>query len=94
MDSTNSVLKTWESRIERGGGIAEINVDADMTCLSADIISRACFGSNYAQGEEIFLKLKALQNVMSKCYVGIPGLRYHYFSRQTLQNCYEHIVLR
>ncbi|KAF2312643.1 hypothetical protein GH714_039357 [Hevea brasiliensis] len=76
VDSTTSILRSWESRIESDGGIAEIDVDPDMRKLSADIISRACFGSNYAKGEEIFLNLRTLQNVMSKGSVGIPGSRY------------------
>ncbi|KAG8475030.1 hypothetical protein CXB51_031808 [Gossypium anomalum] len=57
-------------------GILEIIVDEDLRSLSADIISRACFGSNYSKGEEIFSKLKALQMAMAKTYIGIPGMRY------------------
>ncbi|MBA0805102.1 hypothetical protein Gohar_004644 [Gossypium harknessii] len=51
----------------------EIIVDEDLRSLSADIISRACFGSNYSKGEEIFSKLNALQMAMAKTYIGIPG---------------------
>ncbi|MBA0834194.1 hypothetical protein Goarm_006569 [Gossypium armourianum] len=54
----------------------KIIVDEDLRSLSADIISRACFGSNYSKGEEIFSKLKALQMAMAKTYIGIPGMRY------------------
>ncbi|XVE74147.1 hypothetical protein DITRI_Ditri11bG0175600 [Diplodiscus trichospermus] len=76
VDATTSLLKSWESRVEREGGISEIIVDEDLRSLSADIISRACFGSNYSKGEEIFSKLIALQMAMSKAKVGIPGMRY------------------
>ena len=71
------MLRSWESRIENEGGIAVIEIDKDLRSLSADIISRACFGSNYTQGEEIFLKLRDLGKIMSKRPLGIPGLRYN-----------------
>ncbi|KAJ4847637.1 hypothetical protein Tsubulata_002749 [Turnera subulata] len=75
-ECTMSMERSWGSRIESEGGTAVIDVAPDMRRLSADIISRACFGSNYARGEEIFVKLKSLQDVMSKASIGIPGLRY------------------
>ncbi|KAM3685590.1 hypothetical protein ACJW31_11G129800 [Castanea mollissima] len=58
------------------GGVADIEIVEDFRSLSADIISRASFGSNYSQGEEIFLKLKALQAIMSKGNIGVPGFRF------------------
>lgn len=76
VDSTNIMLRSWESRMERDGVVSEIKIDEDLRSLSADIISRACFGSNYAQGKEIFTKLRDLQKLLSKISVGIPGLRY------------------
>ncbi|KAK0583254.1 hypothetical protein LWI29_035199 [Acer saccharum] len=76
VDSTLSLVKAWESRIESEGGIAEISVDTDMKSLAADVISRACFGSSYSKGQEIFSKFGLLLEVMSKEPVGIPGLRY------------------
>jgi hypothetical protein len=44
--------------------------------LSADIIARVCFGSNYVEGKEVFTKLGDLLKHLSKIYPGIPGLRY------------------
>ena len=76
VDSTTVMLKSWESKIVSGGGNAEIKVDDDMRILSADIISKACFGSSYSQGERIFLKLRAIQKIMSKGHIGVPGSRY------------------
>ncbi|CAI8612503.1 unnamed protein product [Vicia faba] len=76
VDSTNIMLRSWESRIERDGEVSEIKVDENLRSLSADIISRACFGSNYAQGKEIFTKIRDLQNLLSKISVGVPGFRY------------------
>ncbi|CAI9781635.1 unnamed protein product [Fraxinus pennsylvanica] len=75
-ESTSTMLKTWESKAETWGGKVEIRVDEDLRSLSADIISRSCFGSNYAEGEKIFTKLQTLLMVMSKGNIGIPGLRY------------------
>ena len=77
VECTTSMLRSWESRIENEGGIAVIEIDKDLRSLSADIISRACFGTNYTQGEEIFLKLRTLEKIMSKRPLGIPGLRYN-----------------
>ena len=78
VDSTKSMLRSWETRIDKGGGIAEIRVDDDLRSLSADIISRACFGSSFDQGKDIFIKLKTLKDLLSKSfiYIGIPGYRY------------------
>ncbi|KAL3742665.1 hypothetical protein ACJRO7_018046 [Eucalyptus globulus] len=76
VDSANLLMGSWESRIESGGGTAEIRIDDDLRSLSADIISRACFGSSYSRGKEIFLKLRELQRVMSPGSIGVPGMRY------------------
>ncbi|GLT39661.1 hypothetical protein SLA2020_138410 [Shorea laevis] len=76
-EATISLLRSWESRIEREGGVvANITVDEDLRSLSADIISKTSFGSSYSKGEEIFSKLQTLQKVMSKGIIGIPALRY------------------
>lgn len=70
------MLRKWESIIENEGGIADIKIDKDLRTLSGDVISRACFGSNYLQGEEIFLKFRTLHKIMSKRTIGIPKFRY------------------
>ena len=77
VDSTTSVLRYWESRIEKEEGFADIRVDEDLRSLSADIISRACFGSSYSQGKDIFVKLRTLQTVMSDGFLhfGVLGIR-------------------
>lgn len=76
-NAASSTIQLWKSKIEHSGGsYADIRVDDDLRSLSADIISRACFGSNYSQGEMIFSKLRALQTVMSKGNIGVPGSRY------------------
>ncbi|KAL1558742.1 cytochrome P450 714C2-like protein [Salvia divinorum] len=65
-DSTISLCESWKRQVEEAGGIAEIKIDEYVRSFSGDVISRACFGSNYSKGEEIFLKLRALQEVSSK----------------------------
>ncbi|KAG6680764.1 hypothetical protein I3842_13G059500 [Carya illinoinensis] len=77
-ESTINLLNTWKGRVETGGGTADIKIDEYMRSFSGDVISRACFGSNYSKGEEIFVKLRALQEAMSKKVLstGVPGLRY------------------
>ncbi|KAJ1415455.1 Cytochrome P450 [Sesbania bispinosa] len=76
VDSTKITLRSWETKLENKGAVSEIKVDDDLRSLSADIISRACFGSNYIEGKEIFTKLRDLQKLLSHMYAGIPGLRY------------------
>lgn len=80
-ESAHTVVNTWKREIEaNNGGILDIAVDAYMKRFSGDIISRACFGSNYAKGQDIFLMLGALQELVSKktFAVGLPGLRYKF----------------
>ncbi|KAM1160019.1 hypothetical protein ACFX13_033867 [Malus domestica] len=65
-ESTMATIKKWESHTrESEEGIAEITVDEDLKSQSADIISRACFGSSYSQGNEIFSKIAILQDALS-----------------------------
>ncbi|KAA8543619.1 hypothetical protein F0562_021635 [Nyssa sinensis] len=77
-ESTTTLLNSWKGRIEAAGGLAEIKIDQDMRSFSGDVISRACFGSNYSKGEEIFKRLRALQEAASKKVLstGIPGMRH------------------
>lgn len=75
VESTSNMIESWDERTRNSVGKSEVKVDDDLKSLSADIISRACFGSSYAEGEQIFLKLQTLQMVMSKVPIGVPGLR-------------------
>jgi len=78
VDSTRPLIESWESKIQYGKGIADIKIDEDLRNYSADVISKACFGSSYSEGKEIFLKLRALQRALSKpnLLVEIAGMRY------------------
>ncbi|KAH0667272.1 hypothetical protein KY285_028478 [Solanum tuberosum] len=77
-DSALTLLSSWNNEIEAQGGIADIKIDPDLRRFSGDVISKACFGSNFSKGEEIFYKLRALQEASSKRVLstGIPGIRY------------------
>ncbi|KAK8928327.1 Cytochrome P450 714B3 [Platanthera zijinensis] len=78
VDSAIPLLNTWERRIEEGGGRREINIDEDLKSYSADVISRASFGSSYSKGKQIFLKLYQLKKAVSKpnLLVEITGIRH------------------
>ncbi|XP_031271574.1 cytochrome P450 714A1-like [Pistacia vera] len=78
-ECTMAMVKTWEIRlIESQGGVADLMIDQDLRSLSADIISRACFGSSYSQGKNIFAKLRVMQEAMSKpsLLFGLPNLKF------------------
>ncbi|KAL2488429.1 Cytochrome [Forsythia ovata] len=77
-ESTITLVNSWKKIIDAEGGIADIKIDQHMRSFSGDVISKACFGSNFSKGEEIFFKLRALQEAASKKVLatGIPGMRY------------------
>lgn len=77
--SAQPLLRKWEGCIDAQGGlVAEIRVDEDLRCLSADVISRACFGSSYSKGKLIFSKLRLLQKTISiqSVLFGVPTFGY------------------
>ncbi|KAL5738916.1 hypothetical protein ACOSQ2_028096 [Xanthoceras sorbifolium] len=83
-ECTMAMISTWERRLSessRLGGAAataEFMVDQDLRGLSADIISRYCFGSSYSQGKNIFAKLANLQEALShqSLVFGLPNFRF------------------
>ncbi|XP_060181582.1 cytochrome P450 714A1-like isoform X1 [Lycium barbarum] len=77
LQSAELLTRKWDERIEaEGGKMAEISVGEDLRSLSADVISRACFGSSYFKGKKIFSKLRTLQKVISNQSIlfGSPAL--------------------
>ncbi|XP_040380638.1 cytochrome P450 714D1-like [Oryza brachyantha] len=82
VDAAQPLVATWEARVDgaatAGGGAAEVVVDGDLRSFSFDVISRACFGSDYSRGREIFLRLRELSGLMSETSVifSIPSLRH------------------
>lgn len=75
VESTSKMIESWDEKTRNSEGKLDVKVDDYLKSLTADIISRACFGSSYAEGERIFLKLQTLQMVLSKVPIGVPGLR-------------------
>ncbi|XP_052200282.1 cytochrome P450 714C2-like [Diospyros lotus] len=77
-ESTMMLLDSWNSRIEEEGGVADIYIDQDLLEISGDVIARACFGSNYSNGKQIFSKLNILKEAMSRRIfsIGLPGMSY------------------
>ncbi|KAI9108116.1 hypothetical protein K1719_020989 [Acacia pycnantha] len=66
-ESTREIMRKWERIIEESGGkTAEIVIDNEMKEITADIISKACFGGSYALGNQIFAKITALTNLLAK----------------------------
>jgi hypothetical protein len=84
VESSMTLVNAW--RVESEGGVADVHIDEYLRSFSGDVISRACFGSNYSEGEEIFLKLRALQEHMAKKLLsnGIPGMRFDLFLSKSM----------
>ncbi|KAJ4849057.1 hypothetical protein Tsubulata_029534 [Turnera subulata] len=67
VESAQPLLSKWEGYIEAQGGVqADIRVDKDLRSLSAEVIARACFGSSYLEGKEIFSRLVKLKKLLTK----------------------------
>ncbi|KAK4489352.1 hypothetical protein RD792_005159 [Penstemon davidsonii] len=67
LESAESLTNKWERCIEEseGGKIAEIKAEEDLRSVTADVISKACFGSSYVEGKQIFSKLRTLQELIT-----------------------------
>nr|XP_016512365.1 PREDICTED: cytochrome P450 714A1-like [Nicotiana tabacum] len=77
LQSAELLTRKWDENIEaEEGKMAEISVGEDLRSFSADVISRACFGSSYFKGKKIFSKLRTLQKIISNQSVlfGSPAL--------------------
>ncbi|XP_058761437.1 cytochrome P450 714A2-like [Vicia villosa] len=65
--SALEIVQKWERLInESKDKVVEIVIENDLKVLSEDIISKACFGSDYQQGKYIFERLAGIQNKLSK----------------------------
>ncbi|KAG2549454.1 hypothetical protein PVAP13_9KG251600 [Panicum virgatum] len=78
MEAANATLSSWENKVDSEGGSAEMVVDEFLRNFSADVISRASFGSSFSEGKEIFNKIRQLQMTMAKqkMLIGVPRSRY------------------
>lgn len=80
LQSTHLMLQKWSNTVEaRGGSVTDFNIDEDLRTLTGDIIAKACFGSSYNKGKEIFSKIRTLQKAMSSqqglLFSGVPTFR-------------------
>ncbi|KAL2931746.1 hypothetical protein RDABS01_037156 [Bienertia sinuspersici] len=76
-DSCAEIMNKWE-KITVETGSVELDVWPDLTKLSADVISRAAFGSNYEEGQKIFELLKEQTDItlLMLQTVYFPGKRH------------------
>ncbi|EEF30573.1 cytochrome P450, putative [Ricinus communis] len=74
-ECTLAMIRTWQNEVESKEGVADITIDRDLKSLAGDIISKACFGSSYSQGKQIFATLEALQEATSKPIIQRFGLK-------------------
>ncbi|CAL4904525.1 unnamed protein product [Urochloa decumbens] len=76
MDATVPLLQAWENILDGTGGSKEIYVDGYLRNFSADVIARACFGSSFTKGKDIFCKLRQLQKAISQqdTFVGLSAI--------------------
>ncbi|KAL8051076.1 hypothetical protein ABFX02_06G122000 [Erythranthe guttata] len=66
VESAESLTSKWESLIgDEYGQTTEIKAEEDLRSVSADVISKACFGSSYLKGKQIFSKLRTLQKAIT-----------------------------
>ncbi|XP_021773940.1 cytochrome P450 72A15-like [Chenopodium quinoa] len=76
-DSVIEMVSEWEKLVSEIGS-SEVDVWPFLTSLSADVISRAAFGSSYKEGRRIFELLKEQTQITIRLFqsVYIPGWRY------------------
>lgn len=76
IESATVLIDSWKNMIDEGGGSADINITQYMRCFSGDVISRACFASNFSKGEETFSKIGLLGEALHKNILSaIPIMR-------------------
>lgn len=75
VECTKEMLKSIENAIEFGKN--EVEIGEYMTRLTADIISRTEFDSNYEKGKQIFHLLTVLQQLCAQAsrHLCFPGSR-------------------
>lgn len=75
MECTKEMLQSIENEVESGR--KEFEIGEYMTRLTADIISRTEFDSNYEKGKQIFHLLTVLQHLCAQAtkHLCFPGSR-------------------
>lgn len=76
VECTKDMLQLLENTFESGKN--EVEIGELMTSLTADIISRIEFGSNFEKGSKIFNLLNILQKKCAQAsrHLCLPGSRY------------------
>ncbi|KAL3500849.1 hypothetical protein ACH5RR_039942 [Cinchona calisaya] len=72
-----NLIDRWKKLLE-SDGLSEIDIAPELQSLSADVISRAAFGSNYKEGKKIFELQKEQVMLVLEAHQAlyIPGLRF------------------
>ncbi|KAH7861086.1 hypothetical protein Vadar_021576 [Vaccinium darrowii] len=75
--SCSEMVSKWEVLVSTKGS-CELDVWPYLSNLTADVISRTAFGSDYDEGKQIFQLQKELMNIMMQLLrsIYIPGLRF------------------
>ncbi|VFQ77593.1 unnamed protein product [Cuscuta campestris] len=72
VESARKTVDRWTTMTECG--CVEINVQGEITSMTAEIIGKASFGITYEEGKHVFEKLRAMHATLFKStrYVGVP----------------------
>jgi cytochrome P450 len=75
--SCSEMISKWEVLVSTKGS-CELDVWTHLSNLTADVISRTAFGSDYDEGKQIFQLQKELTNIMMQLLrsIYIPGWRF------------------
>ncbi|KAA8550479.1 hypothetical protein F0562_002163 [Nyssa sinensis] len=78
VESALRMVKSWEDKVEKEGGQADIRVDEDLINFSTDAISKACFKSTYSKGTNVFELIRLLERAISRTpiIIRLPIIRY------------------
>ncbi|KAH9326815.1 hypothetical protein KI387_006993, partial [Taxus chinensis] len=79
VEATVPILNDWSMKIKEGDeSSVEVDVDGSLNKITAQVISKFLFGSNYQKGFEVLHKLKVLQQTLFEAtrFAGIPGSKY------------------
>ena len=72
VESVEMLLLRWKKMVG-----SEVEINAEFRILTAEVISRTAFGTNYLQGKEVFEMLKEMSTIAGRNYYNprLPGLR-------------------
>ncbi|XP_004295684.1 PREDICTED: cytochrome P450 CYP72A219-like [Fragaria vesca subsp. vesca] len=76
--SFDEMIKEWESAVSKEGSSAELDVWPSLQSMTADVISRTAFGTNYQEGRQMFELLREQTIHVTKALhsIYIPGWRF------------------